>query len=147
MTEITRVARAFLQDRDYQFDFEEEPNSFNFGLRLDNGNVGVRIICYDDKDFFMVFAFWRGKLPVKNIANVLPVINDINFSTRFTVLTVDPEDGELACHAGVNTDGLVEITPDMIGATLHMCVTCLDDNIDKIMQAAWNAPTTGGQLN
>lgn len=147
MTEITRVVRSFLEGRQYNFDFDEEKVAYTFGLSMDNGAVDVRIICRDDKDYFLVFAFWRGKLPVKNVPNVYPVINDINFSTRFTTLTVDPEDGELACHVGVNTDGLVEIPEHMMGAALHMCVTCLDDNIGKIMQAAWNAPTSGGQMN
>lgn len=147
MTEITRVARQFLEDREYNFDYDAERNAYDFGLRLENGSVNVRIICEDEKDFFMVFAFWRGKLPVKNVPNVLPVLNSLNFSTRFTCLHVDPEDGELACHAGVNTDGLVEVPQDMIGATLHMVVRTLDDNISRIMDAAWNAPTDGGQMN
>ncbi len=147
MANITETAKRFLDEAEFRYNFNEERNSFEFGLKLENGSAQVRFICRDDDDYFLVFAFWEGKVPVKSVPAVLPIINDINFNTRFTTLTIDPEDGELACHAGVNIDGAT-VSTEQFGVSMHVVVKCLDDNIDRIMRAAWTAPNNAdGKLN
>ncbi len=147
MADITNTVRVFLDEQEFHYNFDEERNAYELGLKLNNGSCQVRIVCRDKEDYFMVFAFWEGKLPVKSVSSVLPIINDINFNTRFTTLTIDPEDGELACHCGANTDG-VEPSTDMVGVSLHVTVKTLDDNIERIMSAAWSSPANAdGKFN
>lgn len=147
MAHITDSVRQFLDSEEFNYTFDEERNAFELGLKLQNGSCQVRFICRDNENYMLVFAFWEGKLPVKSVPTVYPIINDINFNTRFTTVTIDPEDGELGCHCGMNTDG-IELSNEVIGVCLHVTVKTLDDNIDKIMRAAWNAPANAdGKFN
>ena len=147
MTAINEAIITFLEESDFKYNFKEEINCFDFGLNVDNGAVQVRILSREDEDYLMVYAIWEGKIPVRAVPLVTPIINEINFNTKFTTLCVDPQDGELSCHCGINTDDSA-LSPKQVGVTLHVAVRALDDNIEQIMRAAWNAPANAdGKYN
>lgn len=147
MGKIVDAVRQFLDDAKFSYDFDESVPCFDFGLNVENGTVQVRIIAKDDEDFMLVYVAWDGKVPARSVPLVVPLINDINLSTRFTVLCVDPKDGELSCHCGINTDES-ELSLQQVGVTLQVAVRTLDDNIDKIMRVAWSAPANSdGKYN
>ncbi len=147
MGQIVDTIRQFLDEAEFTYEFEEEVPCFDFGLNVENGTVQVRIIGRDDDDFMLIYVVWDGKVPQRSVPLIVPLLNDINLSTRFTTLCVDPKDGELSCHCGINTDQSA-ISVQQVGVSLQVAVRALDDNIDKIMRLAWSAPANSdGKYN
>lgn len=147
MAEVIGKIREFLEESELNFDYDEESMCFHFGLTVDNGSVRVSIIGSDEDDFMVIYVMWNGSVPVRSLPSVYPIINDINSSTRYTTLSVDPKDGEISCRVGMNTDESV-LSLRQVGVGLSMAVRTLDENIERIMRAAWSAPSNAdGRLN
>lgn len=147
MGQIVDTIRRFLDEAAFTYDFDAEVPCFDFGLNVENGTVQVRIIGRDDDDFMLIYVVWDGKVPPRSVPMIVPLLNDINLSTRFTTLCVDPKDGELSCHCGINTDDS-GLSVRQVGVSLQVAVGSLDDNIDKIMRLAWSAPANSdGKYN
>lgn len=147
MAEMVEVIKQFLEDSEFRYDYNEEMKCYDFGLSMENGSVQVRLVAREEDSYFMVYAVWEGHLPVRSLPMVYPIINDINYHTKFTTLAVDPKDGELSCHCGLNTDDS-HLTIRQVGVSLQVTVKNLDDNVQKIMRAAWSAPANSdGMLN
>ena len=141
MSQIYDVIKSFLEDNQFNYDFVEERSLFHFGFNVDNGSVRVGINYDDESAFIFMFANWEGRVPARSVPAVLPVINEVNLTTRFTTVCVNDKDGEISAHLGVNLDES-ELSTKQVAVSLRMLVSALDDNIEKIMRAAWNAPTT-----
>lgn len=147
MAEIISKIKEFLEESEYRYDYNEEYSSFDLGFSVDKGTVRVRIVGREEEDYMIIFVSWEGKVPTQSLPSVYPVLNDINFNTKFTTVSVDPQDGEITCHCGINTDHS-QLSVRQVGVCLHMAVNVLSENIDQIMRAAWNAPSNAdGRLN
>lgn len=147
MTEIISKIRQFLDDSNFHYDFDEENGCFDLGLSVESGSVRARLIGRDKDDYMMTYVFWEGPVPVRSLPSVYPIINDINAHTKFTTICVDPQDGEISCHCGINTDES-DLSVYQAGLTLTLCVKTLSENIERIMRAAWSAPSNAdGLLN
>lgn len=147
MTAINEAIRTFLDESDFRYNFNEDIGCFDFGLNVENGSVQVRLLAREEEDYFMAYVIWDGKIPTRALPLVTPILNEINYNTKFTTLCIDPQDGELSCHCGINTDDST-VSPKQIGVTMHVAVKALDDNIEQIMRAAWNAPANAdGKYN
>ncbi len=147
MAEMVEVIKQFLDESEFRYDYNEELKCYDFGLSMENGAVQVRLVARQEDAYFMVYAVWEGHLPVRSLPLVLPIINEINYHTKFTTMAIDPKDGELSCHCGLNTDDS-ELTVKQVGVSLQVTVKCLDDNVQKIMRIAWSAPANSdGKLN
>lgn len=147
MTDIISKIKAFLDESEFHYDFDEEIGCFDFGLSVENGTVRVRMIGREEDDYMMTYVFWEGSVPVRSLPVVYPIINDINAHTKFTTVCVDPKDGEISCHCGMNTDES-EMSVRQAGLSLNLAVRTLSENIEQIMRAAWSAPSNAdGRLN
>lgn len=140
MSQLYDIIKGCLDENELNYDYVEEKKFFHFGLTANNGSLRVGIAYDDDAAYVFTFVNWDGKIPPKSVPAVLPLINEINSSTRFTTLCVDDKDGELSAHAGINLDG-TELAGGQLFVTLRMLVSVLDDNIEKLMRAAWTAPS------
>lgn len=139
MSQIYDAIKTFLEESQFNYDYVEDRKLFHFGLNVENGTVRVGINYDDEADYVFVNVYWDGRVPARAVPATLPVINEINCNTRFTTLCIS--DGDISAHTGINLDDS-ELSPKQMAVTLRMLVTALDDNIEKIMRAAWNAPTT-----
>lgn len=147
MSDLIQIVKDFLEDSEFKYDFREDISCFDFGLAVDNGKVQVHIVVKEDEDYFMCYVAWEGNLPKRKLNVVYPILNDINYHTKFTTISVDPHDGELTCHCGFNTDESV-LSEKQVGICLQLAVRTLDDNIERIMRAVWSAPANSdGQYN
>lgn len=131
--------KTFLDDSEFKYEFREDLSCFNLGLSVENGKVQVHLVAKEDEEYFMCYVSWEGNLPKRKLNVVYPILNDINFNTKFTTVGVDPQDGELTCHCGLNTDES-SLSVKQVGICLQLAVKTLDDNIERIMRAVWSAP-------
>ncbi len=147
MANMIEVVKTFLDESEFKYDYREEFGCFNFGLKVDNGKVQVHFVVKEEEDYLMCYVAWEGYLPKRKLNVVYPILNDINFNTKFTTIGVDPYDGELNCHCGFNTDEST-LSVKQVGICLQLAVKTLDDNIERIMRAVWSAPANSdGKYN
>lgn len=139
MGEMNETIRKYLEEAEFSYNYNEEVDSYDLGLTVENGTVRTRLMGRDQEEYFIAYAIWDGKVPVRSLPLVLPLLNEINDNTKFTTLSVDPKTGELSCHSGVNTDNS-ELTTEQVAVSLQLVVRTLDDNIERIMRAAWHSP-------
>lgn len=63
MADITATAKRFLDEAEFRYTFNEERNSYEFGLKLENGSAQVRFICRDDDDYSWCLLSGKAKCP------------------------------------------------------------------------------------
>lgn len=139
MGPIAETIKAYFESENYKYDYVEEKHFFKSGFNLQNGSVSVILDANEEHDYFFCHVAWRGNVPTRAVGAVAMVLNNLNYHSKFTTLCVDPEDGELVCHTGVNTDGTT-LSIDQVRLAVDMCTDMLDKHIDEIMAAAWGTP-------
>lgn len=139
MSDMIETVKAFLDESEFKYEYREDISCFNFGLTVENGKVQVHIVVKEEEEYFMCYVIWEGNLPKRKLNVVFPILNDINYNTKFTTIGVDTQDGELSCHCGLNTDDAT-LSVKQVGICLQLAVKTLDDNIERIMRAVWSAP-------
>lgn len=139
MSRLADVIKSALEEVELNYNFIEDKNLIHFGISTSNGSAQVGITFNDDTEYVFIFTTWDGKVPRRGIPAVYSVLNNINENTRFTTICVNPEDGELSAHCGINLEG-TELSNAQVIISIRMLLSVLDDNIDNIMRTAYNAP-------
>lgn len=139
MSLLYETIKSTLEEVEINYDYIEDKRLFHFGINTNNGSARVGLSYDDDAEYAFLFSTWDNKVPKKGLPAVYPVLNEINNNTRFTTICVDPEDGELSAHCGINLDG-TELSNAQVIVSIRMLLAVLDDNVDNIMRTAYNAP-------
>ena len=135
---ITTTVRAFLEGNGYSFDYVEDKHIFRTGFTLKNCKMNVILDANDEANYLFCHCAMTDRLGSNNVVALTRALNDINQSTRFTTMCVDPADGEIVCHSGINTDG-TSLSTDQLMGLLQMCAATLDENADKLRAIAAGA--------